>query len=156
MGESLKPITPNPPLVQSNRLYHKNKNQLVSQYYLTMAPEKQQRERLNAILATISMEDCMRRSGSFHSEHESFFSRQYFGGDDLPAELAHTSLAALHRTRTPRVAVIRTPRVAECRADCRQLTICHVANTKVDDAPKVKFARLDSHVPARDSVVEWI
>merc|ERR1711964_536671 len=138
--ESLKPITPNPPLVQSNRLYHKNKNQLVSQYYLTMAPEKQQRERLNAILATISMEDCMRRSGSFHSEHESFFSRQYFGGDDLPAELAHTSLPALPRTRTPRVAALidRVNSVAACRADCRQLTICHVANTKVYDAPKVK------------------
>merc|ERR1711964_668821 len=103
------------------------------------APEKQKQGRRNTRPSRVTLTEvyCLRKSGSFNSEYESFFGKQYFGGDDLPPvggdnlppKLADTSLPA------PPVSV----RPSEAEQDYNQverldsidsLTTCQVANAK--------------------------
>merc|ERR1711900_107834 len=88
-------------------------------------------------LVTLPAEDLLRRSSSIHSDHESFFSHQYFGGDDLP-ELADTSLPVYFYadsvpTRDPPLLLScsSTPTLISARLS---LTVCQVANEVYDDA----------------------
>merc|ERR1711964_20859 len=111
-------------------------------------------ERCSAILVTVTLADMIRRSGYFHSDHETFFSLQCFGGDALPTELPDTSLPVAKAPRQP-VLFQGVSTVAECRADCRRLTICQVANAiAYDDAPRFASAT-DSHRSRRYSTI-WI
>merc|ERR1711964_42104 len=50
----------------------------------------------NPSLITVNEEEYLRVSGTctYTDDFESFFDNQYFGGDDLPAGLADTSLPA--------------------------------------------------------------
>merc|ERR1711964_437465 len=103
----------------------------------------QQRKKHNAILVTVGMAECMTQ-GSFHNDYETFFSHQHFGGDDLPPQLADTSLPV----KTPRAAVLLdgVNTVAECRADIRRLIVCQVAS-EVYDTPVISkvASALDYH-----------
>merc|ERR1711964_642787 len=103
----------------------------------------QQRKKHNAILVTVGMAECMTQ-GSFHNDYETFFSHQHFGGDDLPPQLADTSLPV----KTPRAAFLLDGinTVAQCRADIRRLIVCQVASEVYDTPVACKVASaLDYH-----------
>merc|ERR1711964_531833 len=87
----------------------------------------------SAMLETLTLAESLGRSNSFHSDHERFFSHQYFGGDDLPCHLADTSVPAPVKGRGPLLLGCPST-IGQCRADARHLTVCQVANEVDDDA----------------------